>query len=141
MVPESRTVWVPINSQIRQEVVFKVSISHLQLQDGLWQWSSWTQENKEDIFKIAQRNIRPYEFDDNVHIQVTWELDLDLTVIDRQVYSILDWLGDIGGLGEACFFLGGGLLLLTQKDQFDSMLVSALYRVKAKNTIDDRLKK
>ena len=66
---------------------------------------------------------------------------MDLTVIDRQVYSVLDWLGDIGGLGEACFFLGGGLLVLTQKDQFDSMLVSALYRVKGKNATDDKLKK
>ena len=48
---------------------------------------------------------RPYEFDDNVHVAVTFELDLDLTVIDRQVYSILDWLGDIGGLAEALVYV------------------------------------
>ena len=57
---------------------------------------------------------RPYEFKDNVHIQITIEFDLDLTVIDRQVYSVLDWLGDTGGLGEALFFLGGALLVILQ---------------------------
>ena len=65
-----------------------------------------------DIFKIHETKKRPYEFKDNVHLQITFEFDLDLTVIDRQVYSILDLLGDIGGLGEALFFIGGALLLL-----------------------------
>lgn len=55
-----------------------------------------------------------------------------MTVIDRQVYSLLDWLGDIGGLGEALFFLGGGLLLILKYGQLDQMLVNALYQVKAK---------
>ena len=96
------------------------------------QWSSWTKEDHEDIFKIQETKKRPYEFPDNVHIQVTFEFDLDLTVIDRQVYSILDFLGDIGGLGEALFFLGGALLVLLQYGQFDAMMVRHLYRVRNK---------
>ena len=67
-----------------------------------------------EIFKIHETKKRPYEFRDNVHIQITIELDLDLTVIDRQVYSVLDWLGDTGGLGEALFFIGGAFLLILQ---------------------------
>ena len=42
-----------------------------------------------------------------MHISITFEFDLDLIVIDRQVYSILDWLGDVGGLNQ-------GLLLIAQ---------------------------
>ena len=70
---------------------------------------------------------RPYEYVDKVHIALTYELSLDMNVIDRQVYSILDWLGDIGGLGEAAFFIGGGLLGILRYGQLDQMLVSALY--------------
>ena len=68
------------------------------------------------MFKIYEEMKRPYEFEDNVHIQVTFEFDLDLIVIDRQVYSFLDWLGDIGGLGEACFFIGGAFVIIFNKD-------------------------
>ena len=92
--------------------MFKASLTQLNLQDRIWQWSSWTKEDIMDIFKIHETKKRPYEFKDNVHLQITFEFDLDLTVIDRQVYSILDLLGDIGGLGEALFFIGGALLLL-----------------------------
>ena len=112
VVPESRTEWIPINTQIREEIVFKASLTQLDLQDRRWQWSNWTQENIQDVFKLHETKKRPYEFQDNVHIQITIEFDLDLTVIDRQVYSVLDWLGDTGGLGEALFFLGGALLVI-----------------------------
>ena len=52
---------------------------------------------------------RPYEFDDDVHTQISFEFDLTLYRVDRDVYSILDWIGDIGGLNEGCFV---GLSLL-----------------------------
>ena len=70
---------------------------------------------------------RPYEFPNNVHVSVTYELDLDLTVIDRQAYSVLDWLGDIGGLTEAIFFISGTFLILFNYRKFESMMVSYLF--------------
>ena len=42
IVPESRSEWVPINSQIREEVVYTVSLMQLNLQDRIWQWSTFT---------------------------------------------------------------------------------------------------
>ena len=68
-----------------------------------------------------------------MHISITFEFDLDLIVIDRQVYSILDWLGDVGGLGEALFLLCGGILMISQFGQFDLMLIKSLYHVKKRN--------
>lgn len=132
IVTEAITTWIPINSQVREEIVHTIKITELNLQDILWQWSSWTREDHLDVFSIKETKKRPYEFRDNIHIQLTFELSLDMTVIDRQVYSLLDWLGDIGGLGEALFFLGGGLLLILKYGQLDQMLVNALYQVKAK---------
>ena len=133
VVPESRTAWVPINSQLREEFVFNVQMTHLQLQDHIWQWSNWTKEDIDNVFKVNEDQKRPYEIDDDVQIQVAFEFNLDLIVIDRQVYSFLDWLGDIGGLGEACFFIGGAMVMIFNKDQFNSLLVSAMFRVKNTN--------
>ena len=49
------------------------------------------------IFAIKPLTMRPYEYFDDVHIAITFEFDLNLYRIDRDTYSLLDWLGDIGG--------------------------------------------
>lgn len=40
-----------------------------------------------------------------MHLQITFEFDLTLYRIDRDVYSILDWVGDVGGLNEGLFLI------------------------------------
>ena len=84
-------------------------------------------EQLDNIFKIQQSRSRPYEFKNNVLISVTYEHELDLTVIDRQVYSVLDWLGDVGGLAEALMYIGTFALAVLHYGQFDAMLVNELY--------------
>ena len=41
---------------------------------------------------------RPYEFPDDVHVLISYEFDLNMYVINRDTYTSLDWLGDVGGL-------------------------------------------
>lgn len=127
VVEEARTVWIPFNSQLREEIVYQISLSTLELQDKIWQWGGWTKEDIKSIFRIDQSVTRPYEFPDNVHTQITYELNLDMKVIDRQVYSVLDWLGDIGGLVEALFFIGQIALFSFTFGQYESMMVSSLF--------------
>ena len=86
------------------------------------------------VFKLSEATKRPYEFENSVHISITFELDLDLTVIDRQVYNILDWIGDVGGLGEGCFFISITLLGIIHFGGVDNMIITELFRVsKAKD--------
>ena len=66
-----------------------------------------TKEETEIAFRVPEMGTRPYEFPNNVHFAVAYEFDLNLETLDRQVYSILDWLGDIGGLSEALLFIAG----------------------------------
>ena len=132
VIEEARMNWIPINSQIREEIVWKVSLTFLDLQDVLWQWGILTHELFENIFHITEVKKRPYEFYNNIHVSVTYEFDLDLTFIDRKVYSILDFLGDVGGLGQALFFMGSFFLAILQYNKLDSLLVNELFRIKAK---------
>ena len=78
---------------------------------------------------MSERPKRPYEFSNNVHISVTFEVDLDLQVIDRQVYNILDWIGDVGGLGEGCFFISYTILGIIHFGALDNMIISELFRI------------
>lgn len=80
-----------------------------------------------------EQGTRPYEFDNQVHISVTFEVDLDLTVIDRSVYNVLDWIGDIGGLGEGCFFISTTFLSVIHFGALDNMIISELFRVPAQS--------
>ena len=86
----------------------------------------------QNIFSVQEIKKRPYEFFDNIHVSVTYEFNLDLTYIDRKVYSVLDLLGDVGGLGEALFFMGSFLLAILKYNKLDSILVNELFRIKAK---------
>ena len=76
------------------------------------QWGILTHDTFENIFHVHEIKKRPYEFFNNVHVSVTYEFDLDLTFVDRKVYSVLDLLGDVGGLGEALFFMGSFFLAI-----------------------------
>ena len=41
-----------------------------------------------------------------------FEHELDVKHIDRQVYSVLEWLGDVGGLAEALAYIGTFILAI-----------------------------
>ena len=80
----------------------------------------------EDLFEIFTNTLvktRPYEFRDNVHLQVTFEFDLSLYRVDRDVYSILDWIGDIGGLSEGLALFFGGMFALMSFNNFDHYMI------------------
>ena len=61
-------------------------------------------------------------------------MNLDLTVIDRQVYNVLDFLGDIGGLAEALIYIFSFILAILNYEKFTTMLNRHLYRTREKPT-------
>lgn len=56
-------------------------------------------------------------------------------MIDRSVYNVLDWIGDVGGLGEGCFFISFTLLGIIHFGAVDNMIIHELFRV---NSNDDQ---
>ena len=71
--------------------------------------------------------MRPYEFPDNVHLQISFEFDLTLYRVDRDVYSILDWIGDVGGLNEGIFVFFQFLLVFSQFFDMEHFLIERLF--------------
>ena len=105
IVPQSRLVWHPVSSQIRQDFAQTVYTTELQLQDTQFLQVGPLTEFDGSIFGIKPNTIRPYEFTDEVHTVVSYEFDLNHWRIDRECYNLLDWLGDLGGLKEALFII------------------------------------
>ena len=85
-----------------------------------------------EIFKNRFEKVRPYEFPDRVHTQITFEFDRTLYRIDRDVYSILDWIGDVGGLNEGVKVALGCILMFLQFNNFDHFLIERLFHTEKK---------
>ena len=60
-------------------------------------------------------------------------MNFDLTVIDRQVYSILELLGDVGGLGEALVYIFTFILAFVNFGKFDTMMHRFLFLASIKS--------
>ena len=93
-------------------------------------------EEETSMFSIVWHQTRPYEFPDDVHTLLSYEFDLDMYVINRDTYTSLDWLGDIGGLGEGLSIIFGFLIAMFNYNTFEDYLVRQLYR---KETEKDKI--
>ena len=86
-----------------------------------------TQEN--DItYRPEFVGFRPMEHDEHSHAGVVFEMDLDMTSYDRRVYTVLDWLSDVGGLAGAMFAGIRVLSLLFLSNDLEWYLISKLYK-------------
>ena len=67
---------------------------------------------------------------------VSYEFDMNMHVINRNTYTLLNWLGDIGGFGEGLVIIFGFTIALFNYNTFEDHLVRQLYR---KETQKDRI--
>ena len=96
-------------------------------------------ETEGSIFSIKPLTIRPYEFDDNIHMVVSFEFDLDKKRIDREVHNLFDVLGNIGGLETALLLILGSINTLVNYDAFEDFLVSKLFRPSKRQTDNEEM--
>ena len=89
------------------------------------------------IFGIKPLTLRPYEFDDDIHMIVSFEFDLNKMKIDREVYNLFDWLGDIGGLEAALILILGYVNSFVNYEAFEDFLVSKLFRPSKRHVIGE----
>ena len=78
------------------------------------------------IFGFFWQKDRPYEFNDLSHLQITYELDLTQHRIDRDVYSMLDWVGDVGGLNEGLKLIFALIIACLNFNKFEHFLIEHL---------------
>ena len=76
-------------------------MQHLVLSDSLLSVGVFLQSSK-DVFNVVHGNVQPSTYTedpiDGISTSVVFRLDSDRVFVQRIVYNVLDYLGDIGGL-------------------------------------------
>ena len=80
-----------------------------------------------NITTVVDGGVRPYEMQDDTQLSIVYERDLSLYRIDREVYSIFDWMSDVGGLYEFTKIICFILLSVVRFASFENFLVSQLF--------------
>ena len=70
-----------------------------------------TERTNDEIFKVKRMTTLPYEWTDNVWLSITVEMDFDTITYEREVYTILSLLSDIGGLSGILMSVCGLLMM------------------------------
>ena len=65
---------------------------------------------------------------DDIHMSIIYERDLNLYRIDREIYNILDLIGDVGGLYQGISIISIFILGFFNYLTFDNYMVSQLFR-------------
>ena len=91
-------MYTTISSQNVLERSYEIQMTNVKRQDNrlihLWDQT----EHTEEIFTIKYHETRPYVAYDNASVAVSFLMNMNLTQIEREVYSTLDMFGDVGGL-------------------------------------------
>ena len=106
----SQLVWNIVSPQMRTEYYNYIHLSELTLYDQVVDVGLRKEEHT--LFDTTQSTLKPWDFKDDVWVAITYELFRDVSFVNRQVYSLFDFLGDIGGLAGALFAAFGGLIII-----------------------------
>ena len=114
MKKSSKLVWNVLSPQLRLDQYNYVRLTEIDLTDKIGAIASSSEVH--NMFTIEEGPVRPYDFPrpDTTQLAITYELSRDLNIIRRQVYGVLDFLGDLGGLAGALRGLFALVVLLFQ---------------------------
>ena len=89
-----------------------------------------TEESRDDLFEVRRLTSLPYEFVDNVWLSITIEMDFDVITYEREVYTSLELLSDIGGLSGMLMTVFGFVIMTWNYQVLDNYLVSKLFKIR-----------
>ena len=112
-----------------------MQIYEARLQDSFFQLDRVTQDII-TFFKVEFKKTRHYEWDDDVHFLIRYEMNLDHHEIERVVFGYFDFIGDIGGMKEGLSIIFTILLGIFQFQPLNMLLVSRLFVFKEMKSLD-----
>ena len=81
------------------------------------------------LFSMNRRGSLPYEENDATWIMITVEMDPNLMMYERSVYTFFDLLSDIGGLNGILMTIAGIICATWNFNKFDNNMVERLFRI------------
>ncbi|TNV85532.1 hypothetical protein FGO68_gene3405 [Halteria grandinella] len=129
------SVFTLIESDKIKRLNFYVMKSYIQLQDEYFQLGQSVTDNFANVV-----NLRPYddsnESDDGTVVQIFIRYDSRYDYYERRVYSMLELLGDIGGLQQSLYIIGLIMCQFFTYRIFLSSVLKQIYQVKHDKRFD-----
>lgn len=82
------------------------------------------------MFTLHKKDIIPYEKNDSTWVSVTIEMDPNLLMYERSVYTIFDLLSDLGGLNGILMTIFGLICATWNYNAFDNRMVKRLFKIR-----------
>ena len=101
------------------------------MQDELIDLDDVTKLENSDVFLLTPLSTRVEESYPELLMGLSFESNLDLTVIERTGYTILDVLSDIGGILSVLISGAAIPLSLWNHNNFDYALVTRFFKLKS----------
>ena len=128
---ESRIAYIPISSQNREVISYKIQKTDLELQDyDIIMLDDLTKLHYDDLFSLRKYDVLPYEMPNKNWVSVTFELDLNMIHIERKLYTVFDMLSDVGGLLGILTTFAAFFNSIWNYQAFDNFMVSRLFKIK-----------
>ena len=89
-----------------------------------------TRMDVEGLFSMNRRDSFTYEEGDDTWIMVTVEMDPNLMMYERSVYTFFDLLSDLGGLNGILMTFAGIFIAELNYNKFENKMVKRLFRIK-----------
>ena len=100
---------------------------------------TFTELEDNSVFYFEPMSTHSYEKDYDVQMEISVEMNLDLTVISREGYTILDFISDIGGMQVMIFSFLAVVLTFWNYNYFDDYLITKLFRLQQKDEGVDKI--
>ena len=112
-----------------------MNLTKLLLQDLVVNLDDITKLEDSNVFDMKPMLTRPLNPQSNpgLVMEMSFEMNLDQTVITRDGYTILDVLSDMGGFQRVLFSFFSIIAAILNMSNFDSYLASKLYKLNDNN--------
>ena len=87
-------------------------------------------------FKLIPKQMRPFQYEKDLIQGAAIQMSMDLTIIERDGYTSLDILSDIGGLQGILNAGFSVILILFNYKYLDSYLATKLYKTTMESNND-----
>ena len=125
---------------MRQTYPYRIKNTHLFLQDEVAHLDDLTELEDPQLFTLEPLPSRSYEKDNDTWFDLTIEMNLDLEIIQRNGYTILDLLSDVGGILEISSIVITYFLAFWNYNYFENFLVTRLFKLEKENLDEEKNK-
>ena len=97
----------------------------------------FTEVDNSDVFKLKIQPNRPLEFYPETVLSFSFEMDSDLLVVQRNIYTMLDLLSDTGGFMSIFFSSLSLLIALWNFNNYEYHFLTNFFKKKTFKTIEN----